>query len=107
MAGYTVGFIGDGGAAHAAHLSYPSGTAVDDAGNLFIVDYFNNRIQKVTPAGTVSTVAGVGTFGFSGDGGPAISAQLYYPSSVKVDRAGNLFIADYFNNRIRKVTRAG
>ncbi len=80
---------------------------MDAAGNLFIADYSNNRIRKVTRDGVISTVAGNGIRGFSGDGGPATSAQLSYPSGVAVDTAGNLFIADYSNNRIRKVTPAG
>ena len=77
---------------------------MDTAGNLFIADFDNFRIRKVTPGGVISTVAGNGTQGFSGDGGPATSAQLYSPTGVAVDTAGNLFIADLGNSRIRKVT---
>ena len=101
------GFSGDGGPATNAQLTYPSGVAVDTAGDLFVGDTGNNRIRMVDAAGTVTTVAGTGTFGFSGDGGPAASAQLSGPSGVAVDRAGNLFIADHDNNRIRKVDSAG
>ena len=101
------GFNGDGGAATAAELYYPSGVAVDGAGNLFIGDYQNNRVRKVTPAGAIGTVAGNGARGFGGDGGPATAAELYFPSGVAVDAAGNLFIADTNNCRIRKVTAAG
>jgi sugar lactone lactonase YvrE len=101
------GFSGDGGTATSAQLYSPRGSAVDAAGNLFIADYGNNRIRKVTPAGVISTVAGTDTQGFSGDGGPATSAELYYPMGIAVDAAGDLFIADYGNNRIRKVTTAG
>jgi hypothetical protein len=101
------GFRGDGGPATAASVS-PAGVAVDAAGNLFIADYYNYRIRKVTPAGIISTVAGMGgngfSAGFSGDGGPATAAQLFYPTGVTVDAAGDLFIADSDNNRIRKVT---
>jgi sugar lactone lactonase YvrE len=101
------GFSGDGGLATAAQLNYPRGVAVDAAGNLFIADTGNNRIREVTPAGFIGTVAGNGTSGFSGDDGPATAAQLYGPYGVAVDAAGNLFIADTLNVRIRKVTPAG
>ena len=103
----TSGSSGDGGLATLAELDYPTGVAVDGAGNLFIADTFNARIRKVTPAGAISTVAGNGTRGFSGDGGPATSAELRLPSGIAFDSAGNLFIADETNNRIRKVTAAG
>ena len=79
--------------------------AVDGAGNLYIADSYN--IRKVTPNGIITTVAGDGTAGYSGDNGPATSAQLYWPSGVAVDAAGNLYIADTLNNAIRKVTPAG
>jgi sugar lactone lactonase YvrE len=101
------GFSGDGGLATSAQLAFPMGLALDAAGNLFVVDSSNNRIRRVTPAGIISTIAGTGTSGFSGDGGPAISARLNEPAGVAVDAAGNLFIADTDNNRIRKVTPAG
>jgi sugar lactone lactonase YvrE len=97
------GFSGDGGAAIAAHLNEPWGLAVDSRGSLFIADAGNHRIRKVTPSGTITTVAGVGTAGFSGDGGAAAAAQLDRPIGVAVDRQGNLFIVDSLNGRIRKV----
>ena len=100
------GFGGDGGAATAAQLSTPVGMALDDAGNLYIADLFNNRIRKVDAAGVISTVAGDGTRGFGGDGGPAVAAQLYYPIGVALDDAGNLYIADENNHRIRRLTPA-
>jgi len=100
----TVGFSGDGGPATSAQLYHPYGFAVDAAGNLFIADTSNNRVRKVTPSGVISTVAGNGTRGFSGDGGPATSAQLNSLSGVAVDTAGNVFIADTQNDRIRMVT---
>jgi uncharacterized protein (TIGR03437 family) len=84
-------------------LYEPRGVAVDSAGNLYIADWGNNRIRKVSN-GVITTVAGNGTPGFSGDNGPATSAQLWYPSGVAVDSAGSLFIADLANNRIRKVS---
>jgi len=101
------GFSGDGGRATAAQLNFPSGVAVDASGNLFIADTYNYRIRKVTPDGVISTVAGNGTGGFGGDAGPATAARLSSPSAVAVDGAGNLFIADTLNHRIRKVTPDG
>src|SRR5262245_42591634 len=101
------GFSGDGGPAAAAQLGSPVGVAADGAGNLFIADPYSSRIRKVNPDGIITTVAGNGTFGFSGDGGPAAAAPLGSPVGVAVDGAGNLFIADFNNNRIRKVTAAG
>jgi sugar lactone lactonase YvrE len=103
----TAGFSGDGGPATSAQLNEPNGVAVDTAGNLFIADLSNQRIRKVTPAGIISTVAGNGTGGFSGDGGPATSAQFYSPDGAAVDTSGNMFIADVGNNRVRKVTPGG
>ncbi len=76
---------------------------MDSAGNVYIADTVNNRIRKVSN-GVITTVAGNGTAGFSGDNGPATSAQLYNPIGVAVDSAGNLYIADTDNNRIRKVS---
>ena len=99
----TLGFSGDGGPATSAQLSGPSNVAVDSAGNLYIVDTGNQRIRKVSN-GIITTVAGNGAQGFSGDNGPAIDARLYNPSAVAVDSAGNLYIADSYNNRIREVS---
>jgi uncharacterized protein (TIGR03437 family) len=107
------GFSGDGGPATAAQLKAPVGVAVDASGNLFIADQGNSRIRKMTPQGTITTVAGSGAAscsgfgGFSGDGGPATAAQLNCPMAVAVDASGNLFIADSSNGRIRKVTPQG
>ena len=97
----------DNGPATSAQLHYPIGVAVDRDGNLFIADAFENRIRKVSPSGIITTVAGTGSSGFSGDGGPATSAQLFGPEAVALDRNGNLFIVDDGNNRIRKVTTSG
>ena len=99
----TPGFSGDNGPATSAQLDPGSGLAVDSAGNLFIAEFHNQRIRKVS-GGMISTVAGNGTPGFSGDNGPATSAQLFGPAAVAVDSAGNLYIADSFNQRIRKVS---
>jgi sugar lactone lactonase YvrE len=101
------GYSGDGGLSISAKLSYPSGVAVDASGNLFIADTDNNRIRKVGTNGIITTVAGNGTYGYSGDGGPAASAELSYLSGVAVDAPGNLFIADTENQRIRKVGTNG
>ena len=97
------GFSGDGGPAVEAHLAYPEGVAVDGAGNLYIVETLHHRIRKVDSTGTITTIAGTGVPGFSGDGGPAVEAHLAYPGGVAVDGAGNLYIADTANRRIRKV----
>jgi uncharacterized protein (TIGR03437 family) len=101
----TPSFVGDGGPATSAWLASPEGVAVDTAGNLYIADTGDNRIRKVFPSdGVIGTMAGNGTQGFSGDNGPANSAELYFPGGVAVDSAGNLYIADTWNNRIRKVS---
>jgi sugar lactone lactonase YvrE len=98
---------GDGGPATTAGMS-ADGIAVDAAGNLYIADYVNNRIRKVDgTTGLISTIAGNGTQGFSGDGGPAISAQVFQPGALALDQAGNLYIADVGNNRVRMITAAG
>ncbi len=100
----TAGFSGDGGAAVSAELSSPAGTAVDKSGNLYIADSANERIRKVTAAtGVITTVAGNGTLGYTGDGGLATSAELCDPFGVATDSTGNLYIADLSNNVIRKV----
>ncbi len=101
------GYSGDGGPATSAQLNYPRGLAIDGAGNLYITDKVNNRIRRVSPSGTITTVAGIGAPTFGGDGGPATSAALYQPEDVAVDGAGNLYIADQMNNRIRRVSAAG
>jgi len=97
------GFTGDGGAATSAWLYYPEGVATDNKNNVYIADYDNYVVRKVT-AGTISTIAGIGgRNGYSGDGGPATAAMLYQPVAMAVDPAGNVFIADYQNCRIREV----
>lgn len=101
------GFSGDGGPAIAARLSSPHSIAVDTSGNLYIADTVNSRIRKVTPGGTIATVAGNGTAGYSGDGGPAVTAQLNNPGGVALDTAGNLYIFDSGNFRVRKVSTNG
>ncbi|MEI8290371.1 MAG: immunoglobulin domain-containing protein [Verrucomicrobiota bacterium] len=96
-------FSGDNGAATSASLNAPTGVAVDTSGNLFIADLFNNRIRKVDTNGIISTIAGNGLGAFSGDGGVATNGELQSPYSVALDVFGNIFIADFNNNRIRKV----
>jgi len=103
----TGGHSGNGGAATNATLEPPTGVAVDAAGNLFIADYWNNWIRQVDTNGIITTMAGDNYYGYSGDGGPATNASLYYPGGVAVDAAGNLFIADTFNLRIRTVDTNG
>ncbi len=101
------GFSGDGGPATAANFNDPYGVAVDAAGNLYISDTFNHRIRKVSPGGIISTFAGTGTGGFSGDGGPATSAMLYEPRGLALDPGGNLYVADTRNNRVRVISSGG
>jgi hypothetical protein len=100
----TAGYSGDGGAAVAAKLSTPRGVAVDASGNIYISDYGNNRIRKVSVGtGIITTVAGTGMAGYSGDNGPATSAKLNGPRAITLDASSNLYIPDSANNRIRKV----
>jgi len=100
------GVAGDGGPATQGELNYPYGLAADTKGNLYIADFYNHAVRKVS-GGTLSTVAGIlGVGGYSGDGGPATSGLLYEPTGVAVDPAGNVFIADYASCRVRKVNAA-
>lgn len=99
----TAGFGGDNGPATSAQLNGPTGVVVDSAGNLYIADSGNHRIRIVSNS-AITTIAGSGTSGFSGDNGPATSAQLSAPQRIAVDSLGNLYIADMGNNRIRKVS---
>jgi serine/threonine protein kinase, bacterial len=101
------GFSGDGGKATEARLNVPAGLAFDKRGNLYIADRSNNRIRKVDTRGTITTIAGTGTAGFSGDGGPATQAQLNLPSGIALDGKGNIFISDRSNNRIRVIDSSG
>jgi uncharacterized protein (TIGR03437 family) len=100
-------YAGDGGPAINAELNNPQGVAVDAAGDVYIADTLNHRIRMVTPDGNIHTVAGNGTAGRSGDGGQALEAELNHPEGVAVDTAGNIFIADTFNQRIRMVLPNG
>jgi uncharacterized protein (TIGR03437 family) len=112
VAGGTFGFSGDGGPANKAALYYPSGVAVDSAGNIYFADRGNNRVRKVDTKGIITTFAGTGTGGFSGDGGPATSAKLglglsFAFQGVAVDSVGDVYIADPQNNRVRMVNPSG
>src|SRR5207248_223189 len=100
----TSGFSGDGGPATAAQLNAPSGVAATADGGFLIADFNNNRIRRVSSAGTITTVAGSGTSGFSGDGGPATAAQLNFPRGVAATADGGFVIADTGNSRIRHVS---
>lgn len=100
-------YSGDGGPAISASIYSPFGIALDGTGNMFIADYYNARIRKVSAAGIITTVAGTGNTGYSGDGGLATNAQIAGPSGVAIDAFGNLYIADTGNDRIRKVSTAG
>jgi hypothetical protein len=102
----TRGYSGDGGPATLAELFSPSDVALDDTGNLYISDG-TSRIRRVAPDGTISTVAGIGTQGYSGDGGPAVNAALFNPGGIVLDSVGNLYIADFGNSRVRKVAPNG
>jgi uncharacterized protein (TIGR03437 family) len=105
--GTCCGHTGDGGPATGAQIGTPAGLAVDASGNLYISDIYNNVVRMVTAAGTISTVAGNGTYGYAGDGGPATSAEFRDPYGLAADGAGNLYIADTYNYRVRVVSAAG
>ena len=95
-------YFGDDGDATAAALNLPSGVALDGAGNLYIADSYNSRVRKVDANGIITTVAGNGDFGYSGDDIMATNAALDRPMGVALDGAGNLYIADSYNSRIAK-----
>jgi hypothetical protein len=103
----TAGFGGDGFAATGAQLNAPRGVAIDTAGNIYIADAGNQRIRKVNSAGIISPIAGTGTGGYSGDGGPAVAAQLYGPYCVWVTSIGDMLVADVDNERIRMIATDG
>jgi len=104
IAGSTRGFSGDGGPANAAQMDSPGGIALDASGNLFIADTANNRVRKVdSSTGFISTIGGIGTFGFSGDGGPAVNARLAFPRWVVADAQGRVWFTDESNFRVRRI----
>jgi uncharacterized protein YjdB len=101
------GYTGDGGAATVATLNDPRGVIADASGNIYIAEYNNNVIRKISPSGVISTFAGTGSSGFSGDGGLATAATLYSPWAIALDGAGNMYIAEYNGQRIRKINTSG
>ena len=107
------GFSGDGGPATAASMGKPKGLALDTAGNLYVADYDDNRVRKISNAGIITTIAGngyasdPGMGAYYGDGGPATAAELSGPTDVAADRAGNVYISDFNNHCVRKVDKAG
>jgi uncharacterized protein (TIGR03437 family) len=103
----TPGYAGDGGKAINASLNFPAGLVADKAGNVYISDYGNSTVRKVDASGNITTVAGTGTWGFSGDGGPANKAALAHPVALAIDSAGNIYIADPGNTNIREITTDG
>jgi streptogramin lyase len=98
----TYGYNRDDVPATSAQLNWPYGVAVDSARNIYIADYNNHRIRKVDSSGKITTIAGNGTYGYSGDGGQATLAQLNHPWGVTVDSVGNIYIVDRSNHCIRK-----
>ncbi len=103
----TAGYTADGIPATSSAINSSWGIAIDTAGNLYIGDSPNQRVRKITPAGIITTIAGDGTWGFSGDGGAATAARVNNPSGIAADRLGNIYIADNGNFRIRKINAAG
>jgi len=103
----TAGYSGDGGPATAAELSQPRDIAVDASGNVYIADLLNLVVRKISTSGIITTIAGNGTPGYSGDGGPATAAQLYIVGSVAVDNLGDVYITDPFNQVVRAVNSVG
>ena len=101
------GFGGDGGPAIDARINFPDHLVVDARGNLFIADTGSHRVRRVSPDGMITTVAGMGELGFRGDGGPAVAAQLAHLVAIAIDGEGNLYIADFNNHRIRKLSTDG
>ena len=103
----TAGYSGDGGPALEATLKIPAGLLADDKGNIYIADRENHVVRKVSTKGIITTIAGNGTAGFSGDGGQAVKASLNFPSGLAFDSKGNLYISDRSNNRIRVINSKG
>ena len=108
VAGNTsVSYTGDGGLATAAAIGQPEGVAVDGAGNYYISDVENEVIRKVNSSGIISTIAGVGTLGYSGDGGPATNAAIFGPMGIALDGTGNIYFAEFSNSIIRMINTSG
>ena len=103
----TIAHTGDGGPADSASIFQPSAIATDSSGNIFFTEQYGNTVREINTSGIITTVAGTGSFGFSGDGGAAVAATLENPAGLAFDRGGNLYIADLGNNRIRKIDASG
>lgn len=101
------GYSGDGGLATAASLNEPTNLALDAWGNVYVAEYLGHRIRRIDEDGIISTIAGTGEAGFSGDDGLAVDAQINHPSGITVDRLGNIYISDTLNHRIRQIDRLG
>jgi sugar lactone lactonase YvrE len=101
------GFSGDGGSAVDAQINSPNDLVFDASGNLYFADESNNRVRKIDTSGVITTVAGNGTAGYAGDGGPAVNATMSGPAALAIDRAGNIYVADYDNNVIRRIDTDG
>jgi len=101
------GYSGDGMPATASKLNTPYGVTVDNSGNIYFADNYNYRVRKINSYGIISTIAGNGTIGFSGDNGPATAAQFKYFGGISISATGEIYIADYANHRIRKVSNLG
>ena len=98
----TCGYMGDGSAATAAELFYPAGVAVDRSGNIYEAEYGSSTVRKIDTTGKITTVAGTGSWGYSGDGGPAAKAALASPVSIVLDSAGDIFVGDTGNQNVRR-----
>ncbi len=103
----TTGLSGDGGPATTASLNFSQAVCVDSLGNIYAADTNNNRIRKISPSGIISTIAGTGTAGYSGDGGLATNAALINPYSICVDSLNNLYFSDFGNSAIRMISPSG
>src|ERR1700741_118902 len=101
------GYTGDGGASTSAQLNAPYGTRFDASGNMYIADALNHRIRKINTNGIITTIAGTGVTGYSGDGGAATAAQLSRQTDIAIDATGNMYISDEFNHCIRKIDTLG
>jgi len=98
-----IGYSGDDGPATGAALYNPADVGVDNIGNVYFVDQDNHAVRKISASGVITTIAGTGSGGYGGDGGPATAAELYFPQGIAVDSAGNIFVADLYNERVRKI----
>src|SRR5262249_53114146 len=101
------GYAGDGALATTAKMNQPGSVVVGPDGSVYIAEYGGDRIRKVAPNGIITTFAGTGVAGFTGDGGPATSARINAPLSLVMDAAGNIFFSDLGNYRVRKITPGG